>query len=193
MKYIKLLIFFYLSFFIYEKTLADPHIITSLKDGGKLIFIRHALAPGNGDPDNFDLKNCNTQRNLNNIGINQSKNIGLFFKKINIPIDQILTSEWCRCKDTAKYAFNEFKTFSALNSFYQEKFFKNKKQQMIELGKFINNWKGDKNLILITHYVVIEELLNIHTDSGEIAITDKNLKLIARIETLQKDFYKEIN
>ena len=64
---------------------------------------------------------------------------------------------------------------------------------MIELGKFINNWKGDKNLILITHYVVIEELLNIHTDSGEIAITDKNLKLIARIETLQKDFYKEIN
>ena len=164
MKYIKLLIFFYLSFFIYEKTLADPHIITSLKDGGKLIFIRHALAPGNGDPDNFDLKNCNSQRNLNNIGINQSKNIGLFFKKINIPIDQILTSEWCRCKDTAKYAFNEFKTFSALNSFYQEKFFKNKKQQMIELGKFINNSDTDLESI---HKKVLDENIEPKPISGQ--------------------------
>ena len=87
---------------------ANDKVIESLKEGGKLIFIRHALAPGNGDPENFELQNCSTQRNLNEIGIQQSKKIGLILKKNEIKIDNIYSSEWCRCKDTAKYAFDEF-------------------------------------------------------------------------------------
>ena len=58
-----------------------------LKKGGKLIFIRHAYAPGIGDPDNFDIDNCNTQRNLNDVGRKQAKKIGAFFKKNNITVD----------------------------------------------------------------------------------------------------------
>ena len=60
---------------------ASPNekLADSLKEGGKLIFIRHAHAPGNGDPENFNLKDCSSQRNLNQQGINQSKKIGLFF------------------------------------------------------------------------------------------------------------------
>ena len=73
----------------------------------KLIFIRHAKAPGSGDPENFKLNDCSTQRNLNYHGFEQSKKIGLFFKKNNIPIDLVLSSEWCRCKDTAKFAFQK--------------------------------------------------------------------------------------
>ena len=56
-------------------------MIDQLDDGGKLIFIRHAYAPGSGDPDNFNLNDCLTQRNLSNEGKNQAKNIGEFFRK----------------------------------------------------------------------------------------------------------------
>ena len=96
---------------------SQEKLIDLLKDGNKLIFIRHAYAPGSGDPTNFDLNDCSTQRNLNIKGINQSKKIGQLFFTNKIQIDKILSSEWCRCKDTAKFAFNEYTTFDALNSF----------------------------------------------------------------------------
>ena len=61
---------------------ADDKILNSLKEGKKLIFIRHALAPGNGDPENIDLRDCTTQRNLDDRGIEQSKKLENFLKKI---------------------------------------------------------------------------------------------------------------
>ena len=163
---------------------ASDKILDSLKEGKKIIFIRHALAPGNGDPDNFNINDCTTQRNLNKNGIIQSKKIGLFFEKNKIKIDKVLSSEWCRCKDTAKIAFKNFETFDALNSFYDEKFYKFKKKQIKNLNKYINEWAGNKNLILITHYVVISEMLNLGVSSGELAIISKDLKLIGTIETM---------
>ena len=156
-------------------------LVDKLQKGEKIIFIRHALAPGSGDPSNFQLGDCNTQRNLNIEGIEQSKKIGLFFYQNNIPIDEVLSSEWCRCKDTAKYAFNNFKTYTALNSFFSKKFQKNKDKQILELKEYLKNWKSKKNLVLITHYVVILETLNKAVSSGEIVIADKNLNFIGSI------------
>ena len=161
---------------------SQKKLINELKEGGKIIFIRHAYAPGNGDPENFDKKDCSTQRNLNKEGIEQSKKIGHFFIKNQIIINEIFSSEWCRCKDTAKYAFDKFKTFDALNSFYQSKFLKNKDKQIKDLKKFIESWDDDKNLILITHYVVISEMLGVGVSSGEIIISDKNYNIIDSIE-----------
>ena len=76
-----------------SNALANDKILDSLNEGKKLIFIRHALAPGNGDPDNFLINDCSTQRNLSKKGINQSVKIGDFFKKNKIKIDQVLSSE----------------------------------------------------------------------------------------------------
>ncbi|MDA9956122.1 histidine phosphatase family protein [Candidatus Pelagibacter sp.] len=151
-----------------------------LKDGNKLIFIRHAYAPGNGDPKNFKLNDCSTQRNLNNEGIAQSKKIGHFFLKNRIQVDKVLSSEWCRCKDTAKFAFNEYYTFDALNSFYDSRFRHNKDQQIKDLKNFILNWDSKKNLVLITHFVVISEIFNVATSSGEIIISDKKFNIVGR-------------
>ena len=61
---------------------SNEKLVNSLKEGGKLIFIRHAYAPGNGDPENFNLKDCTSQRNLSQKGIDQSKEIGYFLLKI---------------------------------------------------------------------------------------------------------------
>ena len=162
---------------------SDEKILEYLKEGKKLIFIRHAIAPGNGDPDNFNIKDCSTQRNLDKKGINQSKKIGLFFKSNKIKIDKVLSSEWCRCTDTAKYAFENFETFDALNSFYDERFSANETKQINDLKQYIKNWKSDKNLVFVTHYVVISSILNVGSSSGEIIITDKNLNIIGSITT----------
>ena len=66
MKKIIFLLFF---LFFTNQAQSNEELINSLKEGGKLVFIRHALAPGGGDPENFKRSDCSTQRNLNQIGI----------------------------------------------------------------------------------------------------------------------------
>ena len=180
----KLILIFSVLLFQLNYSFANDKVIESLKEGGKLIFIRHALAPGNGDQENFELQNCSTQRNLNEIGIQQSKKIGLIFKKNEIKIDNIYSSEWCRCKDTAKYAFDDFETFDALNSFYDIRFAANEDKQIKDFYEFIDSIDSKNNIVFVTHYVVIGAILNIGTSSGEIVVTDKNLNIIGSIDTL---------
>ena len=96
----------------------------------------------------------------------------------------MFSSEWCRCKDTAKYAFENFDTFDALNSFYDESFAENETKQINDLKKYIKNWDSDKNLVFVTHYVVISSILNIGTSSGEIIISDKNFNIIGSVNTM---------
>ena len=156
-------------------------ILNELQNGGNIIFIRHAYAPGGGDPENFDINDCSTQRNLNDNGRNQSKKIGNLFKTNEVAVDKVISSEWCRCKETALIAFNEFKTKNFLNSFYSPKFAKNKKKQIKNLKNYINNWDDNKNLVLVTHYVVISEVLDYASRSGEIVISDRNFKIKGNI------------
>ena len=153
MKIIKIFIFLLISLNVPLKAYSNENIQNILKDGGKIIFIRHAYAPGGGDPINFDISDCSTQRNLNEEGIVQSINIGNFFLKNDIKIDKILSSEWCRCKETAKYAFKKFETKNFLNSFFSQKFANNKNQQIKELKEYVQNWDSKKNLVLVTHYL----------------------------------------
>ena len=182
MKFIKFLLIIFITINSPIKADSNQNLINELKQGGKLIFIRHAYAPGGGDPNNFDLNNCNTQRNLSDSGREQANKIGSFFKVNNILIDKIYSSEWCRCKETALIAFNKFENKSFLNSFFSSKFAENKDPQMKKLKEFINKWDGKNNVIFVTHYVVISEILNYPSSSGEIVISDKNLKVIDTIK-----------
>ena len=158
------------------------NLINQLEEGEKLIFIRHAYAPGNGDPDGFNLNDCSTQRNLSEEGRKQAQRIGEFFDKNKIEIDKVFSSEWCRCKETAKIAFKNYSTNSFLNSFYSSRFSKNKDKQVKAFNNYIKNLESKKNLILVTHYVFISEILNYGPSSGEIVVSDKNLNIIGNIE-----------
>ena len=160
----------------------ETQVLKNLKNGGNLIFIRHAYAPGGGDPDNFDLNDCLTQRNLSETGREQAKKIGKFFNENQIPIDKVISSEWCRCKETAQIAFKRFETKDFLNSFFNEKFSKNRTKQIKDLNKYIDKWDSNKNLVLVTHYVVITEVLNYAPSSGEIVISDIKFKKKGNIE-----------
>ncbi len=154
------------------------------QDGNKIILIRHAKAPGGGDPDGFKIEDCKTQRNLDMMGINQSKKIGKLFRERNIKIDKVLSSQWCRCKDTAKHAFGDYKEFPALNSTYTPPYDQNEKQQIKDLKNYVKYWNGKGgNLVLVTHYVIILALTGETTRSGEIVITDKNFKVLSSVNT----------
>ena len=182
MKFLRLFIIIFISLTSSIKADLNKKIISQLKDGEKLIFIRHAYAPGNGDPNNFNLNDCSTQRNLNEDGRKQAKDIGKFFRKNKIKIDKVLSSEWCRCKETADIAFEDFSTNSFLNSFYSSKYVKNKDKQVKALNNYVKKFKNDKNLIFVTHYVLISEVLNYGPSSGEIVVSDKNFNIIGTVE-----------
>ena len=182
MKYIKFIIIILISLTSSIKAEIDKDILTSLKEGNKLIFIRHAYAPGGGDPDNFDINDCNTQRNLSESGRQQAKNISNFFIENQINFKKVYSSEWCRCKETAKIAFGDFETKNFLNSFFSQKFAKNRKKQMNDLNNFVDNYKDDGNLVFVTHYVVISEALNYAPSSGEIVVADKKFNKISSFE-----------
>jgi len=178
--FLKVLIFSLFSFHSYS----SEQNWKPAQEGNKVILIRHSLAPGGGDPAGFKINDCKTQRNLNRVGINQSKKIGKLFKKNKVLIDQVLTSQWCRCKDTAQYAFGNYKEFTALNSTFQSPYDKNETKQLKELYSFVKKWDGKgKNLVLVTHYSIITAVTNAVPSSGEIVITDKNFKVISTIAT----------
>ena len=179
---IKKLIIIVLTFIYSLSTNANSDYVKVLKQNNKLIFIRHALAPGNGDPDNFDIFDCSTQRNLNSVGKEQSIELGKFFDTNNISIDLVLSSEWCRCKETANLAFQKFETFDALNSFYDPKFYKNKEPQLEKLKNFINNLDNKGNIVFVTHFVVIAAIFGQAVTSGEILIADRSLNVVGRIK-----------
>ena len=91
-----------------------------------------------------------------------------------------MTSQWCRCKDTAKYAFKNYREFSALNSTFQSPYDKNEIKQLTELKSFVKNWNGS-NLVLVTHYSIITAITTAVPSSGEIIITDKNFKVLSNM------------
>lgn len=182
MKFFRFFIIIFISLTTSIKADLNKKLMNQLEDGGKLIFIRHAYAPGNGDPNNFNLNDCSTQRNLNVDGRKQARNIGEFFKENKIKIYKVLSSEWCRCKETADIAFEDFSTNSFLNSFYSSKYVKNKDKQVKALNNYVKKFKSDKNLIFVTHYVLISEVLNYSPSSGEIVVSDKNLNIVGTLE-----------
>ena len=181
--HLKFLNLLFLFFFISQNLIAEINWRPA-QEGNKIILIRHASAPGGGDPEGFRINDCKTQRNLDKKGIEQSAQIGKLFKKNSIRVDKVLTSQWCRCKDTAKYAFGEYQEFTALNSTFQSPYNKNEFKQLKELYSFVKSWEGKgKNLVLVTHYSIITALTNAVPGSGEIVITDKNFEILGTIET----------
>ena len=182
MKIFKLILLSFIFLTSSVKADLNQNLIKELEQGGKLIFIRHAYAPGTGDPQNFNFNDCSTQRNLSNKGREQSKNIGKLFSKYNINIKNVYSSEWCRCKETAKIAFEDYSTKNFLNSFYSSKYAKNKTKQIEELDNYVQQLKSNQNIVLVTHYVLISEVLNYAPSSGEIVVSDKNFNIIGSIK-----------
>ena len=124
----------------YEQNL--PIYETINKINANVIFLRHTLAPGIGDPKNFKLKDCSSQRNLDRVGRMQAAELGNLFRHNKVNVDEILSSEWCRCKETAALMqLGRWETFLGLNSFFEG--YVNKKETL----RLLNQKLASSNLI----------------------------------------------
>jgi hypothetical protein len=88
----------------------------ALREGGVVLALRHALAPGTFDPPGFRLEDCRTQRNLDDTGRDQARRIGRWFSQAGLRPDRVRSSPWCRCIDTARLAFGTAPVWTALGS-----------------------------------------------------------------------------
>ena len=133
---------------------------------GNVLLIRHALAPGFGDPQNFDLNNCSTQRNLDGEGREQAFRIGEKIKAARIKFSKIYSSQWCRCLETAVYMnLGQITEEPGLNSFFQGIVPKDKTLSI--LRKRLESVEAKQELVLmITHQVTITAVTGIIVSSG---------------------------
>ena len=146
---------------------ADTISWSEVLDQPKLnvIFLRHALAPGYGDPSEFDISECKTQRNLNQEGRDQAISIGIRLKMEGVLFDKIYSSEWCRCIDTATLMdIGEINMFSGLNSFFQDHYDKN--ETLRKLMQKLKNLDEKNRILMVTHQVVISSVTGINVGSG---------------------------
>lgn len=142
----------------------------TLAAGGQVVLIRHAEAPGIGDPANITLGDCSTQRNLSENGRAQADRLGAAFRARGVTVGQALTSGWCRCIDTATLAFGTAEVWPALNSFFRDA--STDAVQTAEVRARVAAWAGPGTLALVTHQVNITALTDIFPASGEmIALT----------------------
>ena len=177
----KLLTYFFLLMFLVQTEAYAQSEIESIKKSisANIIFIRHALAPGFGDPPDFTKEDCSTQRNLNNKGRLQARLIGSYLKASDIKFSEILTSEWCRCIDTIKELnLGKWETFSGLNSFFQGH--EKKVQVMNKLQKKLDTLDNSDLVLFVTHQVVITEQTGVAPSSGEMVLYNSITKEKAR-------------
>lgn len=145
-----------------------------LSEPGIVAIVRHALAPGSGDPASFTLDDCATQRNLDARGREQARAIGAAIRAAGPIIDRVLTSQWCRCRDTAELlGLGPVEELPALNSFFRNP--ARADRQTTELRDFLAGLPPGETVILVTHYVNIRALLGRGVASGEVVLLEIGL------------------
>lgn len=169
----------------------EPALWQKLQAGSAVAIMRHAIAPGNGDPENFTLDDCGTQRNLSSQGQLQAQRIGELFKSNGVEQAAVYSSQWCRCIDTANgLDLGIVENMPILNSFYQERSTESEQTSMLLewLKKRINNSGVVTGLpaVLVTHQVNITSLTGVYPASGEIVLVglqDTELVVLGTFET----------
>lgn len=150
----------------------DSALWKKLGSGSHFAIVRHALAPGFGDPDNFTPGDCRTQRNLSDEGREQARDAGRLFRKHGIETADLYSSQWCRCKETAElFGLGEVSELPALNSFFE--YPERGEMQMKALREWLTERESRKPLILVTHQVTISALTGVFPRSGEMVIVQQ--------------------
>ena len=148
---------------------ADEQVWTRLKTGGQVVLMRHAITtPGVGDPPGMRLDDCATQRNLTDEGRRHARQAGEAFRARGVAVEQVLSSPWCRCVETAKLAFGRAEISPALGNLYGRP--EARTEQVRAMQAMVGEWRGRGNLVLVSHGSTIVALTGVHPDSGEMVV-----------------------
>lgn len=155
-------------------------------------IMRHAIAPGIGDPEDFQIGDCKTQRNLNDNGRLQARHIGETIRAAGVTVDRILSSQWCRCLETARLLdLGPVEELASLNSFFADR--STEAAQTEALRAFLRRVTDGETVILVTHQVNITALTGLYTASGEAILLrvepDGALTVTGRIQTSFKEVH----
>jgi phosphohistidine phosphatase SixA len=135
---------------------------------GYVLLLRHTIAPGVGDPENFKLSDCSTQRNLSQVGRDDAKAVGDWLKRRDIKISRVESSRWCRAKETAQLlGIGKVRLNSNLDSLF-ESADPAKAIQTVRVKKQIVDWRNKSGLlVLVGHFVNIGAVAGVGVGSGE--------------------------
>jgi broad specificity phosphatase PhoE len=145
---------------------AAPVPLTELAKPGRVLILRHALAPGVGDPANFRLGDCSTQRNLDATGRKQAVALGQRLAQAGIGSARVFSSQWCRTLETARLlALGPVTELPPLNSFFE--LAENRDSNITALRRFLAKLPADGPLVvLVTHQVTISAITGVYASSG---------------------------
>jgi phosphohistidine phosphatase SixA len=153
-----------------------------LREGEHVVLLRHAMAPGASEPANFDVEKCSTQRRLSERGKLQARKIGALFAARAAPTERVLTSRYCRTRETARLAFGDAEDFAPLDPPAAEE--PARKEQIDAVMQEIRDYSGSGNFILVTHLETIEALTGQGAREGEAVIVGPEgdqLRVLGRI------------
>lgn len=138
---------------------------------GTVAIMRHAYAPGVGDPADFRLGDCSTQRNLDARGRAQARAVGEAFRARGIAVDRVLSSQWCRARETAELlGLAPVEDLPALNSFFADR--STSSEQTAAARAFLATLPPDGRAVLVTHQVNITALTGRGVASGEVFVLE---------------------
>lgn len=145
----------------------DPWTIW--KQPGVHAIMRHATAPGFGDPDGFTLGQCQTQRDLNETGREEARALGQSIRNKGIELTAVFSSQWCRCLHTAEELdVGKVQELPALNSFFQGR--GSSAEQTAALKKHLRTLKPDDKVLYVSHQVNTTALTGVYPNSGEVVL-----------------------
>jgi phosphohistidine phosphatase SixA len=142
----------------------------ALRQGGAVALLRHARAPGTGDPPGFRLEDCATQRNLSAEGREQARRIGEAFRERGLRVARVLSSRWCRALDTARLGFGDAaEPFPSLDSFFGDR--ATEAAQTRAIRDLVSGWRGEGGILaLVTHQVNVTALTGLFPSEGEVLV-----------------------
>jgi phosphohistidine phosphatase SixA len=155
-----------------------------LRDGGHVVLLRHANAPGTGEPANFDIANCATQRNLSDRGRQQARRIGALFAARAAPVEVVMSSNFCRCLETARLAFGAPLTKSDERLDFLPGDAEGNEEKALELTEFIRAYTDSANLVMVVNEDVALRLVGVAPREAEALIVSRGgetLKVAGRI------------
>jgi phosphohistidine phosphatase SixA len=149
---------------------------------GYVLLLRHSLAPGVGDPENFKLGDCSTQRNLSQVGRDDASEIGAWIKRQKVKIYRVESSRWCRARQTAKLLdIGKVKLNKNLDSLFRESDLESHPQTLKTKEQILNHRNKSGLLVLVGHYVNIAALVGVGVDSGEGVIVKANKNGVIKV------------
>lgn len=149
------------------------------RQSGGVLMLRHASTePGVGDPPGFMLGQCRTQRNLSPQGRDEAQVMGRWMAKQQLRPDAVLTSQWCRCQDTARLAFGQFEDWSALNSTFAGQ--GEAAAQEVAMRARLRQMPAARMEVWVTHQVNMTALTGAYPGLGEAFVLDRQGRLLVR-------------